>query len=330
MHAFARTLRSGMLAALVAAAGCGHGEPFAVPPTGTDQPLKPGAPTQLTYNPLLDSEIAWSADGSALLYTATRADEPNLSRCLEMLPPGGGRSLRSICPSPLILDSTVALESGAVSDSGQLVYLRSAKGPLNAGWVKREFVLASLDGTELRVVAAIPFAGSIQPHTGASQLRWLDENRFVYLAEDYQVVNCRGCMPHDSAPSLFVVSVDLRSDPATFTQVPGTSGATSLVVEDPDAILYTVDGDAHVYRQALSTGAVTALWDFGTGHAVRSAQRSGNRLAAVVDGFIRVVDLTAGTSAPLDNLAYESLALSPDGRRLVALRQRDLWLFDLP
>ncbi len=335
------------LAALVAAVACGHGEPFAVPDTGTDQPLQPGAPTQLTYNALLDSEIAWSADGSALIYTATRADQPNLSRCIELLPPGGGRSLRSFCPSPLIQDSTVALESGAVSPSGQVIYLRSAKSPLNPGWAtgQREFVLAALDGRVRRVVAAIPFAGSIQPHGGASQLRWLNEDRFVYLAEDYQVNFCLGCVPYDSATGLFVVSVDLRCDPATFTLVPGTNGATGVAVESPDAILYTVGGDAHVYRQALSTGAVTALWDFGTGHSVSWAQRAGNRLAAIVDTSIYVVDLTAGTSAPLGSVAYGSLALSPDGRRLVAQRSvfgqshlvgasnqpsGDLWLFDIP
>lgn len=317
-------------AVLSLALACGHGEAFTTPPTGTDQPLLPGTPSRLTYNPLLDSEIAWSADGSALIYTATRADEPNLSRCIELLPPGGGRSLRSFCPTPLIQDSTVAFESGAVSDSGQLVFLRSAKSPLNLGWVRRTFVLASLGGTQLREVQAIPFAGIIQPHGGASQLRWLDEGRFVYLAEDYQVVQCLGCVPHDSAPGLFIVSVDLRSDPATFTQVAGTSGATGVAVEGPDAIVYTLAGDAHVYRQVLSSGAVTALWDFGAGHSVQWAQRAGNRLAAIVDGAIWVVDLTAVTSTQLANPTYGNLALSPDGLRLVALQQRDLWLFDLP
>ncbi len=317
-------------AVLSLALACGHGEPFTTPPTGTDQPLQPGAPTLLTYNSLLDSEIAWSADGSALIYTATRADEPNFSRCIELLPPGGGRSLRSFCPSPLIQDSTVAYESGAVSDSGQLVFLRSAKGPLNLGWVRRVFVLTSLSGTQLREVQAIPFPGSIQPHGGASQLRWLDEGRFVYLAEDYLVAQCLGCVPHDSAIGLFIVSVDLRSDPATFTRVAGTSGATSVAVDGPDAILYTVAGDAHVYRQVLSSGAVTALWDFGAGHTVQSVQRAGNRLAAIVDTVIWVANLAAGTATQLSSVAYQSLALSPDGLRLVALRQRDLWLFDLP
>jgi len=316
-------------AVLSLALACGHGEPFTTPPTGTDQPLQSGTPTRLTYNPLLDSEIAWSADGSALIYTATRADEPNLSRCLELLPPGGGRILRSFCPSPQIQDSTVAFESGAVSDSGQVVFLRSARGPLNSGWIRRAFVLTSLSGMQLREVQAIPFPGSIPPHSGASQLRWLDENRFVYLAEDYQVAFCLGCVPHDSATGLFVVSVDLRSDPATFTQVAGTTGATGVAVDGADAILYTVAGDAHAYRQVLSSGAVTALWDFGAGHTVRWAQRTGNRLAALVDGGVWVVDLAASTATQLDS-GYESLALAPDGLRLVALKQSDLWLFDLP
>jgi hypothetical protein len=321
-----------LAAVLGLALACGHAEPYGVPPQGTDQPLSPGSPTRLTYNPLLDSEIAWSADGSALLYTATRADEPNLSRCIELLPPGGGRSVRSICPTPAIGDSTVALESGAMSDSGRLAYLRSAKSPLNNGWIRRELVSVSPDGT-LRVIAATPFADPIQPYGGASQLRWLDESRFVYLAEDYQVAFCLLCVPHDSATSRFIVTVDLKTEPATLNQVPGTSGATSVAALGTDSILFTVRGDGHVYRQVLSTGAVAAAWDFGTGHTVLWAQRAGNRLTALVDGVAWMVDLGAATSASISDPSvpnYESLALSPDGRRLVALLAGDLWLFNLP
>ncbi|MFI5281367.1 MAG: hypothetical protein ACHQU1_12795, partial [Gemmatimonadales bacterium] len=273
---------------------CGHGEVFTTPATGTDQPFQPGTPTRLTYNPLLDSEVAWSADGSALIYTATRADEPNLSRCVEMLPPGGGRSTRSICPAPLIFDSTVALESAALSDSGRLAYLRSAKGPLNSGWINRVLVSVSPDGM-IRAVAATPFADPVQPYGGLSQLRWLDENRLVYLAEDYHVVFCLGCVPYDQATPRVIVAVDLTTDPATFTIVPGTTGATGVSVVGPDSILYTLGGDAHVYRQVLSTGAVASVWDFGAG-TVRWAQRAGNRLTALVNGAAWLVDLGASTA----------------------------------
>lgn len=319
-------------AALILALACGHGEPFAVPIEGTGQPLVPGVPTRLTYNPLLDSEIAWSADGAALLYTATRADEPNLSRCIEMLPPAGGRSIRSLCPTPAIRDSTVALESAALSDSGQLAYLRSAKSPLNSGWIQRSLVMLSRDG-RLREVAAAPFADPVQPYFGASQLRWLDENRFVYLGEAYQVTFCLGCTPYDSATPLFIVTVDLTTDPAIVTKVAGTNGATGVSVLGPDSILFTLGGDAHVYRQVLSTGVVSSVWDFGAGRSVYWAQRSGARLTALVDGMPWLVDLGAATSAPIanpGNLRYQSLALSPDGRRLAATRAGDLWLFDLP
>ena len=319
-------------AALILALACGHGEPFTSPPTGTDQPFGTGSPVRLTYNPLLDSEIAWSADGSALLYTATRADEPNLSRCIEMLPPTGGRSLRSLCPGRSIFDSTVALESGAESDSGRIAYLRSARSPLNSGWVNRVLVSVSPDGA-IREVAATPLADPVQPYAGLSQLRWLDESRLVYLAEDYQVVFCLGCVPYDRATPLFIVTVDLTTEPATFTKVPGTTGATGVAVLGPDSILFTMRGDARVYRQVLSTGAVTPVWDFGAGHSVLWAQQAGSRLTALVDGAAWLVDLGAATATQIgapSGSGYESLALSPDGRRLAAGRAGDLWLFDLP
>jgi hypothetical protein len=303
------------------------------PPFGSDQPLRAGAPTRLTYNPLPDSQASWLPDGSLLLYTAVRADQPDNAACLEFLPPAGGRSTRSICaPTPPGPDSVRALEAAAASPSGRLVFVRSARGAQAAGWTARELIATSLDGlAPWRLLTRLPSAGAIPPHTGASQVGWLDGDRFVYRAEDYHLVPpCRECNLVPVSTGMFVVLVDLRADSAAFAVVPGTSGVSGVAAAGSDAILFSLAGDSRVYREVLSSGAVAVFWDFGAGNAVDEIQVAGTRLVAMVSGVPRLVDVTAGTNALLDGLSYQGLALTADGQHLVSVRGGDLWLFDLP
>ncbi|MFI5207714.1 MAG: hypothetical protein ACHQX4_06820 [Gemmatimonadales bacterium] len=328
--------RRAPLAALVvvcaASAACSHGEPYGVPPYGSDQPFAPGAPTRLTYSALSSSGPSWLPDGSELLYTALRIDFPDTTGCLELLPPDGGQATRSICPElPVPLDSTRALQAGAVSPGGQLAYLRSARSRIDLGWKSRQLIVTRLDPhAARRVVLTLPFTSPLSPYSGLSQIRWLDENRFVYRADLYTVAFlCPHCPPVDESTGLFIAAVDLRTDPATFTAVPGTNGATSVAVADSDTIVFTLSGDSTVHREALSSGATSVLKAFAGG-ATSAVQLAGTRLAALVNGRIQVVDLAAGTTTSVDTLAYEELALSPDGKRLVAARAGDLWLLGLP
>ena len=63
----------------------------------------------------------------------------------------------------------------------------------------------------------------------------------------------------------------------------------------PETIVYTLAGDSRVYRKELATGATTVLHDFGTSGIARDAVVQGNRLLAVVGGFVTfTVDPTAG------------------------------------
>ena len=328
--------RAALLAAALAAA-CGHGEPFGVPSQGTDQPFAPGSPTRLTLNTLSDSEPSWLPDGSALLYTATRLDSPDTAGCLELLPPTGGQATRSICPGlAAAADSTRALQGAAVSPGGRLVYLRSARRTPNLGWRTRELVLTSLEpGTTDRVLATLPIGGSIPGHNGLSQVRWLDDDRFVYRADIYYLVfPCNICPPIDADSSAgFLVLVDTRPEPATFTVVPGTGGATSVATTGPDSILFTVRGDSLLYLERLSTGTVAPFFNSGSGHVAGGVQYANGRLVALVDTELTRVDFSAGgppVRQVISARPYFTPALSPDGKRLVASRQGDLWLFDLP
>ncbi len=112
--------------------------------------------------------------------------------------------------------------------------------------------------------------------------------------------------------------------------LPGTTGVTSVAVLGPDAVLFTLVNAPNVYREVLSTGVVSLYWTFGFGGAT-AVQVSGDRLAAVVNGQVELVNLTAGTTQFIDTLAYNAL-LGPVARRPAAVANRagDLWLFDLP
>ncbi len=317
------------LAAIVLVAACSHGEPFGVPGYGGSRPLggMPVVPYRLTYSTLNDSEASWLPDGSSLLYSALRSDFADTTYCLELLPPGGGQVSRSWCPTGSAPpDSSRAFQAGAVSPGGRLLYLRSARTAPNVGWSVRQLVLADVGGAAApRVLLRTPFP----QYTGLSQIRWLTEDRFVFRADLYAVNFPQGYgLPYESSTGLFLVAGRLAGDSAVFTQIPGTMGATSVAVADSDTIFYTLQGNPTVYSFAMSTGAMNVVRGFpGIADAV---QVSGRRVALTVDGLVVVTSLDSPLLDTLDSGVYSGLALSPDGRRLVAQQHGDLYEFLLP
>ncbi|HEY2806618.1 MAG TPA: hypothetical protein VGI92_12245 [Gemmatimonadales bacterium] len=319
---------------------CRHNDAYQiVEPPKSIQPLVVASPTRLTYNPLPDTEPSFLPGDSLLIYTAFRGDHDS-DGCLQLLPSSGGQSARSICEPRLPgEDSVFAYQSGAVSTGGLLAYERSAKGPLNRFWTTHALMVRALDGTSPpRLITMLPAVGLIPEHSGATRIAWLDDHRFVYRADDYQNLFCFGCIPWDSSAGLFVNLVDVSTDPATITPVPGTTSATDVAVQDADAILVTLAGDTRVYRIVLSTGAVSVFWDFTPGIPI-SVAVAGNRLVASTDSFL-MIDLPGGPPVTIDTVQWANLRLSADGKRLVALRRRnvqhccvspgsDLFLFDL-
>jgi hypothetical protein len=120
--------------------------------------------------------------------------------------------------------------------------------------------------------------------------------------------------------------------------VPGTDFASGVSAGAGDEIYYTLNGDPRVYRQALSTGAVTVVHDFGVAGAARDVHVVGSSLAAVVGGRIaygvnpafgptawdsggvlHLVDLQTGEDVILDPAGlYRRPQISPTGSALVA------------
>jgi hypothetical protein len=192
------------------------------------------------------------------------------------------------------------------------------------------------------VVQPYPYtatSGSI--HSGITNIRWLDDDHAIYLAQDVQyVAPCRGCPLDTLRTGIELVEVDF-SGPAPATRVlPNTSGVSSVSAgESPDFVYLTLNGDARVYRVQLSTGATEIVHDFATEGIARDVQVVGTKLYAIAGGRVSFVidptlgnvqndkaghlwevDLTDGSSRRLDvpERWFRRPAVSPAGSRLVA------------
>ncbi len=321
-----------VLAAALVVLACSHADTFGIRNQSTDLPFVAGTPTRLTYNVYPDSQPSWFPGDSLMLYTAFRMDHDS-DGCIEVLAGSGGQALRSICePRPPGEDSMFAYESGAVSSSGVLAYLRSAKVQgLHHFWTRRTLVVRPLnDSTPPRTLEVMPAVGVLPPHNGGTDIAWLDDHRFVYRADAYQVVfPCNVCTPYDVSSGLIVNLVDIAPTPATITNVPNTTNAYSVAVQDSDHLLLDFPGDTHIYRLTLSTDTLTSLVDFAPD--VPGEIAYANHRLVVAGSQLWMVDLPAGTvTSVLAQSGWANPALFHDGKRLVAQHARDLWLFQLP
>lgn len=346
---------------VLAIAGCGHSAPFAVPDNGSDQPFADGSPRRLTFNVGDDRAPAWLPDESGFLYSLQRRDRRDLDRCLGLLPPDGGRLLRTICDEdPAAQDSTNELTDPAADGAGRLAYVVTGSRLADPVPGYTAIVLGSLsDPIPAAVLRTFPyFAPDTVRHDRASHVAWLRPTSLVYLAEHV------GYTPHavDTVRTgAAIVRLELGGAVPALTVVPGTRDASSVAVgESADVIYFTLGGDSRVFRRVLSTGAVAVAHDFGAAGIARDVQLAGSRLVAVVGGnvsfafdptfgnnvqldgggVLHLVDLTSGADSSLPTgprperpLRFRRPALAPSGTRLVAEAVdsvADLWMFDLP
>jgi hypothetical protein len=333
-----RTL--GLLAVVTA---CGHTDPFASPPYGTDAPFDPAPPVRLTFNPLADRGGVWLPDGSGILYSAQQIGRTDHDVCLALLSPTGGRQRALICDLSVDgVDSTNAIESAAPAADGRLAFVEAstsigATAPLTEGIA----IAPTLDPRGATVVQRIPYAVPGEPtHNHVSALRWIDPTTLAILGGSVAIsADCFQCPPDTLVANLKVVTLDAAggSGPAA---VPGTDFASGVSPgSTEDEIYYTVGGDSRVLRRTLSTGTVDVAYDFGASGIARDVQVVGGRLTAVVGGrvafvvnpvlgptqrdsggVVHVVDLATGADQSLGNpvLLFRRPALSPDGTHVVA------------
>lgn len=348
--------RRSLLALCLALAACTHGEQFAVPDYGTDTAHLPGMPLRLTYNPGTDYDASWLPDGSAILYTAEQQWREDNDECLAVLPPSGGRATRVLCENATVTrDSTNQWIAAAASPGGRLAYMRTSRRIAAANPLTSELFLARLDsaGGVGRVHLRTFTVPEFRPLLGVSDLTWLGEQALVYRG-NFEGRLCEfpggGCLAEFVRSGRGLVFVPAFA-PALARALPGTEYASSVTRgANDDEIYFTLGGDGRVYRQTVSTGATAVVYDF-VGTVVRDVQVRGSRLVAITggsyswqdrgsDGFIQfdrggaltVVDLGAPLPVRLtaDTVLVRRPALSPDGTRVVAEWNGDLWLFTIP
>ena len=338
-----RRTASAALAALAAFA-CEHSTAFSPADQGNATPFAAGSPAQITFSAGDDRTASWLPDGSAIIYSSEQLDRRDHDRCLQFLPPTGGRVTRRACsllPASLD-DSTDRYEAPAVSPAGDLIYTLARswiglqKGPRQAlvlGTLAQPFAGA-------RELTPIPyFASSGRTHSSVAEISWAGPGRVVYLG---QMLFYEGSTfyPDTFYTGLDVVVGDISGTGITLTALPGTDYASGVSVDpaDPSLIYFTLGGDSKVYRQSLASGERTVLLDFGVGHVVRDPQVSGRHLVAVIDGSVlyqyedahgyvqrdeggdlAIVDLADGSVQLVQRpeTLFRRPAIAPDGSRFV-------------
>jgi hypothetical protein len=322
---------------LLCVLGCGHGEPFSSHETGVSGPFSGGTPIRLTYNIGYDIWPAWSADGTAIWYSAQDSLTPDKDHCIVRLPAAGGSYTENQCPPPYVNQLTEILQQPAVGDT-MLAYARSELGtaPEHSQYRFSIWLASTTPHSASTRVMSFPYFGETgTQHDAPLDLQWLRPGVLLYLGAE------NGCCNKDTLRfGDQVVLLDLTGPSPVRSYVAGTIRASAVMAaRDGLSIYYTFYGDSRVYQQVLASGQVTVLHDFGAGHIVRDPDVAGSRLAATIDGqpgfrdtppfgpvqidhggHLVVVDLTSGneTVLPDDDRLYKRPRLSPAGDRLVA------------
>jgi hypothetical protein len=331
------------LVALLVALGCGHTEPFGAQRFDTDQPFSVTPPIRLTLNRGHDRGAAWLPDGSAILYSTQRSDTRDNDVCLAVIPPTGGRQRSLTCDlSPTGEELTEAIESAAPAADGRLAFIAATSNigavvPQTQGLVVG--TLARPAGYQ--VLLSLPTTSADGRLAGGiSQLRWLGQNRLLYLAELVTIVRpCNGCQLDTVRSGLEANWLALDQPGGSPQLIPGTDLASGVSPgASEDEVYYTLAGDARVYRRELSTGEVVVTHDFSAAGIARDVHVVGNRMAAVVGGRVtfatdpslgpvqwdsggtlHVVDLQNGSDVTLAGPGlFRRPQLSPNATQVVA------------
>ncbi|HWO90160.1 MAG TPA: hypothetical protein VNL98_13525, partial [Gemmatimonadales bacterium] len=257
-----------------------------------------------------------------------------------------------LCPdSPLTPDTSDRYVAPAAAPDGRIAFVYTRRRAEAAGFSSYQLVLGSLRfGGATRLLAELPFTLDGEPtYNGISHLRWLSPDTIIYRGDFEGRVCLSGppCAAYEARSGRGLVLHRLSTGERQL--IPGTRYASSVTVSEPGVILYTLGGDTRVFRRNLATGVVTVVYDAGS-DIVREVEAAGNRLVLLAGGSvsfyeiesvgliqvdrggqIRVLDLATGEVTVVDLSApWRQLALSPDGRRLVAESSGDLFLLELP
>lgn len=325
--------------AVLAAAGCGHGEPYSSAVTlEPNQPVVVAGVQRLTFGPNTDYGPRW-LDSGTIGFSYRPLGRADRDRCLARLSLAILRIAGTTCHAGQgDGDSTNAITLHALSPQGRLAYLYETGSVIAATPGLRSLRVATAARPEsAAVVMTFPYTvpGGLT-HQTAMQMDWLDENRIIYLAA---FVFPRLSPFNDTLPVSFELAVvDVAGGPPTV--VPNSRPVASVAVNPVNGeVFVSLKADSVVYRLDVATGALQPVYDFGPLGPVRWLAIRGTRLAGVVRGREAnvpavlagistlfdyggepfVVDLPAGTPQPLtmNEHWFRGLHFDPTGTMLV-------------
>lgn len=350
--------------ALLLAAACSHGEPFAPPDTATTGPFTAGIPLRLTYGGGADP--AWLGE-SQIIYSFTSRERSNRhsstpDKCLGIIPSSGGNRVRTICNTSAFEADTLDVHSQPAPEPGtdRLAFLR---GRLSVG------VGAGVTNIVVGAIASAPDGAILQSAVFNSSdgfmfqsglLRWLAPDTLIFLGADNGTLSpqCEAC----TATTVRRWRDAFRlpaSGGAKAQLIPGTKFATSITAAaQPGQVYVTYAYDTRVQLLDLATGIATVVADFGAAGVPRDADFAAGRIALVagrvdpsllddvgdpmqsVDGggSLYLVDAVTGaiTALPSPLAGFRHPRLSTDGHAIVvegfgpASASSDLYRFDVP
>jgi hypothetical protein len=221
------TVSLARLLLLVAAAGCGHSDPFATDPPDPLGPSSSEVPRQLTFN--AGDDRSPTVTGSAAAYSRRVPGAPHGAACIAILPAEGGTLTAEFCPpEPSAADTFVSnwMEPALSPDGTRLAYVWRRSAPVSyLGAWSHDLAVAAADapGTPIMTRSLVLHLADGRFANTAMELRWTDDTTVRYLAafESIYKVKDGGASRYTDTTLLPYVLMEMNARTSASRAVPG-------------------------------------------------------------------------------------------------------------
>ena len=238
----------------LALVGCTHSEPFVLADQELLGPFDVAAPIRLTYADGHSNLPVISQDGSAVVYSYSRAvGSSDADICLGVLPVGGGTRVATVCPDGAgDIEFRDGIEHGALSSDGTLVYtLHSGRTPpTNFTAVRGALWMARIDSVggrhSILPLRSVP-SGATASWDYLLDMHWSAPGELLALAV---TVDYRG--PNSSKDTVVfghsIVRLRVDRSPLEWSHVASGLDAAQMTVDQSNGAIYLL---VHTYADEL-------------------------------------------------------------------------------